>query len=180
MARRDRASDTIVTITAHRCTCRYDGTVRNAVGDVIQFLYGEDGMDGAAIEGQKLEHLRMTPAQFRSTFRIDLANTGYTPPWLKAEDAEQLRSNVAAHELLDAEYQVQLLTQASRLSVKSMNERPRRFAFTCVCCLTAICSVVKACSVARRHVLKSGRFRSNWRTTCTSCKRRSCPRGSQA
>ena len=29
---------------------RYDGTVRNAVGDVIQFLYGEDGMDGAAIE----------------------------------------------------------------------------------------------------------------------------------
>ncbi len=36
----------------------YDGTVRNSVGDVIQFLYGEDGMDGAAIEGQQMEHLR--------------------------------------------------------------------------------------------------------------------------
>lgn len=39
---------------------RYDGTVRNAVGDVIQFLYGEDGMDGAAIESQKLDALKAT------------------------------------------------------------------------------------------------------------------------
>jgi hypothetical protein len=39
---------------------RYDGTVRNAVGDVIQFLYGEDGMDGAAIESQKIEALKAT------------------------------------------------------------------------------------------------------------------------
>ncbi len=38
--------------------CSYDGTVRNSVGDVIQFLYGEDGMDGAAIESQTMEHLR--------------------------------------------------------------------------------------------------------------------------
>ena len=30
----------------------YDGTVRNSNGDVIQFLYGEDGMDGAAMERQ--------------------------------------------------------------------------------------------------------------------------------
>lgn len=32
--------------------CRYDGTVRNSAGDVVQFLYGEDGMDGVRIEGQ--------------------------------------------------------------------------------------------------------------------------------
>jgi DNA-directed RNA polymerase II subunit RPB1 len=30
----------------------YDGTVRNSNGDVVQFLYGEDGMDGAAMEKQ--------------------------------------------------------------------------------------------------------------------------------
>lgn len=30
----------------------YDGTVRNSNGDIIQFLYGEDGMDGAAMEKQ--------------------------------------------------------------------------------------------------------------------------------
>lgn len=33
-------------------SCRYDGTVRNSAGDVVQFLYGEDGMDGVRIEGQ--------------------------------------------------------------------------------------------------------------------------------
>lgn len=31
----------------------------------MQFLYGEDGMDGTAIESQKLEHLRMTEEKFR-------------------------------------------------------------------------------------------------------------------
>ena len=30
----------------------YDGTVRNSAGDVLQMLYGEDGMDGAAMERQ--------------------------------------------------------------------------------------------------------------------------------
>ena len=28
----------------------YDGAVRNSLGDLIQFIYGEDGMDGACIE----------------------------------------------------------------------------------------------------------------------------------
>ena len=86
---------------------RYDGTVRNAGGDVIQFLYGEDGMDGAAVEGQRLEHLKMKENQFRETFLIDISNTATTPSWLKAADAEHLRSSVEAHKLLESEYQVQ-------------------------------------------------------------------------
>jgi len=80
--------------------------VRNAVGDVIQFLYGEDGMDGAAVEGQRLEHLKMREHQIRETFQIDLSSSVITPSWLKADDAEMLRSNVDAHKLLEGEYQV--------------------------------------------------------------------------
>ena len=38
---------------------RYDGTVRTAVGSIVQFLYGEDGMDGIRIEGQSLDHLKL-------------------------------------------------------------------------------------------------------------------------
>lgn len=38
---------------------RYDGTVRNSLGDVIQFLYGEDGFDGTAIETQFLDTMFM-------------------------------------------------------------------------------------------------------------------------
>lgn len=34
------------------CGPRYDGTVRNSAGDVVQFLYGEDGMDAVRIEEQ--------------------------------------------------------------------------------------------------------------------------------
>ncbi len=86
---------------------RYDGTVRNAGGDVIQFLYGEDGMDGAAVEGQRLEHLKMKEHQFRETFLIDISTSATPPSWLKADDAEHLRSSVEAHKLLESEYQVQ-------------------------------------------------------------------------
>jgi DNA-directed RNA polymerase beta' subunit len=31
---------------------RYDGTVRNSCGDVLQFVYGEDGMDASCVESQ--------------------------------------------------------------------------------------------------------------------------------
>ena len=33
---------------------QYDSTVRNSLGDLTQFIYGEDGMDGAFIERQKI------------------------------------------------------------------------------------------------------------------------------
>ena len=42
-------------------TVRYDGTVRDSHANVIQFIYGEDGLDGAHIEKQKVDlfhHLR--------------------------------------------------------------------------------------------------------------------------
>ena len=48
-----------------RLASRYDGTVRNSTGAVVQFLYGEDGMDGTAIESQRVEHLRMDAQRFR-------------------------------------------------------------------------------------------------------------------
>ncbi|EFN50510.1 hypothetical protein CHLNCDRAFT_55803, partial [Chlorella variabilis] len=51
---------------------RYDGTVRNAMGEVMQFLYGEDGMEGTAIEGQRMEFLRYNRRRFRDAYRLDL------------------------------------------------------------------------------------------------------------
>jgi DNA-directed RNA polymerase II subunit RPB1 len=42
--------------------------VRTANGSVVQFLYGEDGMDGTAIEAQKLDNLRMSASKFRVQF----------------------------------------------------------------------------------------------------------------
>lgn len=45
---------------------KYDGTVRNSVGEVVQFLYGEDGFDGTAIEFQMLDHMFMDDEYARS------------------------------------------------------------------------------------------------------------------
>ncbi len=39
----------------------------------MQFLYGEDGMDGTAIEAQKLESLRMSPNKFRVPLCLGVA-----------------------------------------------------------------------------------------------------------
>lgn len=54
---------------------RYDGTVRNAVGEVIQFLYGEDGMEGTAIEGQRIDFLRWNRRKFVGGWRLPRSST---------------------------------------------------------------------------------------------------------
>jgi DNA-directed RNA polymerase II subunit RPB1 len=47
---------------------KYDGTVRNSLGHVIQFLYGEDGMTGELIEDQKIETLLMENQKLKKRF----------------------------------------------------------------------------------------------------------------
>ncbi|KAK9948336.1 hypothetical protein M0R45_003917 [Rubus argutus] len=50
---------------------KYDGTVRNSLGDVIQFLYGEDGLDAVWIESQNLDTLKMKKSEFDKTFTFE-------------------------------------------------------------------------------------------------------------
>ncbi|KAK4057043.1 DNA-directed RNA polymerase II core subunit rpo21 [Microbotryomycetes sp. JL221] len=50
----------------------YDGTVRNSLGDVVQFVYGEDGMDGGHIEEQVIDPIRLSHARFEQRYRIDV------------------------------------------------------------------------------------------------------------
>ncbi|KAL0211790.1 hypothetical protein RCL1_005416 [Eukaryota sp. TZLM3-RCL] len=49
----------------------YDGTVRNSSGLVIQFKYGEDGLDGASIEKQKIKAIKFTDDEFFATYFFD-------------------------------------------------------------------------------------------------------------
>ena len=64
----------------------YDGTVRNSLGDLIQFIYGEDGMDGAFIERQNIETFALNNAQFEHDFRVDVTDPsgGFLPGVLQA------------------------------------------------------------------------------------------------
>jgi hypothetical protein len=42
----------------------------------------------------------------KDQFHISLATMDAVPNWLKADDAERLRSSIEAHRILDGEYQV--------------------------------------------------------------------------
>ncbi|GAB6021132.1 DNA-directed RNA polymerase II subunit RPB1 [Chamberlinius hualienensis] len=52
----------------------YDGTVRNSVGQLIQLRYGEDGLDGGAVELQALPTLKPSNKAFEKKFRFDVSN----------------------------------------------------------------------------------------------------------
>ncbi|KAG1718344.1 hypothetical protein EDB19DRAFT_1650590 [Suillus lakei] len=63
----------------------YDGTVRNSLGDLIQFVYGEDGMDGAFIEHQKIEMFGLDNEAFEHNYRVDVTDgkNGFLPNTLQ-------------------------------------------------------------------------------------------------
>ncbi|CAL9110471.1 unnamed protein product, partial [Musa textilis] len=83
----------------------YDGTVRNSLGDVIQFLYGEDGVDAVWIEPQKSDSLRMKKTEFESVFRYQLDEVDWNPSYLQAEHVEDLKTIPECRDVFDAEVQ---------------------------------------------------------------------------
>lgn len=83
---------------------RYDGTVRNALGEVIQFLYGEDGMEGTAIEGQRMEFLRWGPRRFVDAYKWELDQQSWMPDWISPDILDSMRLDPDARRLLEEEY----------------------------------------------------------------------------
>lgn len=73
------------------------------MGEVIQFLYGEDGMEGTAIESQRMDFLRYTPKRFAAAFAYDLDRAAWAPDWLDPGELEALRADLDARQALDAE-----------------------------------------------------------------------------
>ncbi|TXT08619.1 hypothetical protein VHUM_02747 [Vanrija humicola] len=81
----------------------YDGTVRNSSGDIIQFLYGEDGMDGAAMERQNLDIIRLSDDAFERKYRVDIigGSGGFSRGTLQAGIDQ---SSVELQSMLDVEF----------------------------------------------------------------------------
>ncbi|KAJ3415502.1 hypothetical protein HDV05_004704 [Chytridiales sp. JEL 0842] len=65
-------------------TTHYDLSVRNSSGGVIQFTYGDDGLDPASIEGS------IQPVDFQRTLQQALAFYGGEKPFLKEADIESI------------------------------------------------------------------------------------------
>lgn len=54
------------------CKVSYDLTVRNANGNIVQFLYGEDGMDAVKLETQPLPYITMDPSKLESEYLLSV------------------------------------------------------------------------------------------------------------
>lgn len=85
---------------------RYDGTVRNAGGDILQFCYGEDGMDAAALERQNIELIRWSDSEMQKRCRVDVTDPklALDPNILKAELYETLLVDPSVQGALDEEW----------------------------------------------------------------------------
>ncbi|KAF3333653.1 DNA-directed RNA polymerase II subunit 1-like protein [Carex littledalei] len=84
---------------------KYDGTVRNSLGDVIQFLYGEDGMDAVWIESQKLDSLKMKKSAFDNVYKYEFDDESWNPSYMLPEHVEDLRTIREFRNVFDAEVQ---------------------------------------------------------------------------
>ncbi|KAK3329479.1 hypothetical protein B0H66DRAFT_26791 [Apodospora peruviana] len=92
---------------------QYDGTVRNSLGDIIQFVYGEDGLDGVAIETNSMDHMNLSNPAMEKKFRIDVMDEMASAATLeKLEYGKEMANDPATQELLDQEFE-QLMADRS-------------------------------------------------------------------
>ncbi|KAF2435584.1 DNA-directed RNA polymerase II largest subunit [Tothia fuscella] len=85
---------------------KYDGTVRNSLGDIIQFVYGEDGLDGQHIENQKMDFLTPSHAKFEDTYRVDVTDPSsrfFLGPDVLEQSAE-IKGDAEVQRVLDDEF----------------------------------------------------------------------------
>ncbi|KAF3932632.1 hypothetical protein ABW19_dt0200788 [Dactylella cylindrospora] len=99
--------------------CKYDGTVRNSLGDIIQFSYGEDGLDGQHMELQKIDIITCSDKEFERKFRIDLMDPSMTVSPEHLEVASEIQGDVDIQMVLDEEYE---RLQLARQSLRSVSK----------------------------------------------------------
>jgi DNA-directed RNA polymerase II subunit RPB1 len=105
---------------------RYDTTLRNSRGCVMQFLYGEDGMDAQRIEKQVFDSYDFSQNRFREAYYLDLGSenlgrtnyivskTNMLGYFMSPHVIKEARSDSALRMLLDEEYE-QLLRDRVQL-----------------------------------------------------------------
>ncbi|PGH06206.1 hypothetical protein AJ79_06594 [Helicocarpus griseus UAMH5409] len=101
---------------------KYDGTVRNSLGDVVQFLYGEDGLDGAHIENQRVDIIKCSDEKFRDRFRVDLMDPERTLSPDVLEQATEIAGDIEVQKYLDEEWEQLLKDRAFMRSVAKEDE----------------------------------------------------------
>ncbi|KAI1815517.1 DNA-directed RNA polymerase II subunit RPB1 [Poronia punctata] len=83
---------------------RYDGTVRNSLGDIIQFIYGEDGLDAMHIEKQTMDHWIISDRDFDKRYRLDVMDAIPGNVYNSLEYIQDISGDPQAQEMLDFEF----------------------------------------------------------------------------
>ncbi|KAL8629439.1 hypothetical protein Q9189_004830 [Teloschistes chrysophthalmus] len=86
---------------------KYDGTVRNSLGDVVQFLYGEDGLDAVHIESQAVDIVTCSHDQFERKCRVDVMDPRpeTSIPSELLESSKEIAGELDVQKHLDEEYE---------------------------------------------------------------------------
>ena len=79
---------------------------------MIQFLYGEDGMDATYVESQKIDTLRHDKEKFKRTFHLDPDEPNFGKGWMSEAQANDLANSVEKRALLEAEWEQLKLDRA--------------------------------------------------------------------
>ncbi|KAL7062007.1 hypothetical protein AAHC03_0413 [Spirometra sp. Aus1] len=83
---------------------KYDGTVRNQINQLIQLRYGEDGLDAAHVEFQRLPSFKPSDAAFEHNFRFDVNNERALRRCMPDDMVRSLATDPETQAELDAEW----------------------------------------------------------------------------
>ncbi|KAH9286366.1 DNA-directed RNA polymerase II subunit RPB1 [Echinococcus granulosus] len=83
---------------------KYDGTVRNQINQLIQLRYGEDGLDAAHVEFQRLPTFKPSDEAFEHNFRFDLSNERALRRCMPDDLVRSLATDPETQAELDAEW----------------------------------------------------------------------------
>ncbi|KAI1259931.1 DNA-directed RNA polymerase II subunit RPB1 [Xylariaceae sp. FL1019] len=86
-------------------SARYDGTVRNSLGDIIQFSYGEDGLDAMIVEKQVMDHWVLRDADFENRYRLDVMEELPAQVIDSLEYVQDITNDAESQDYLDQEWE---------------------------------------------------------------------------
>ncbi|KAK9455699.1 hypothetical protein V1511DRAFT_310865 [Dipodascopsis uninucleata] len=84
---------------------QYDCTVRNSLGDILQFVYGEDGLDATYVEKQSLDSMSGSNERFEQRYKIDLMDPARTLKPTLLECGNDIIGDSETQKVLDEEYE---------------------------------------------------------------------------
>lgn len=83
---------------------KYDGTVRNSMGDIVEFVYGEDGLDGAKVEKQTIDTVPLSRKKFEDQYRTDVMSDKLPISPDQLEVAKEIQGDVEVSRYLEEEW----------------------------------------------------------------------------